>query len=378
MGCPEPSGSDRIANAVAARFLPSDLTSSHRLPHRPVAAIDWHAALGTLIRHNLTGFAVDLADDGDLVLSPSQRQGLLEHHRLVVMRVLWLERVLVETVGQLEEIGVDVRVLKGASLAHTVYPNPQLRQYVDVDLLVHDQQFDEAVETLIEAGSRRVHEEPRRGFVARFGKSAELVRVDGASIDLHCSLSLGVHALRVRSVDLFATASRFELAGRQFQGLGSAERFLHACYHATVGNAAQKLVPYLDVVLTLGCPDLDVDRVEWLRRRWGAEAVTAAALTRTWEVLRINEERPLLTWARGHRPSAAEARLAQPGTDGGAGSASETAVMLRSIPGVRNRAAYLASLLVPSRAYRAERGQSLTGRFTAAARRVSGAERRRR
>ena len=47
-----------------------------------------------------------------------------------------LERVLLETVAELDALGAEFRVLKGTAVAHLDYPDPSWRGFGDIDLLV--------------------------------------------------------------------------------------------------------------------------------------------------------------------------------------------------------------------------------------------------
>ena len=55
-------------------------------------------------------------------------------------------------IGLLAAEGIEVIVLKGASLVESVYGNPALRQMGDVDLLVREGDFKAAVDVLKKDG----------------------------------------------------------------------------------------------------------------------------------------------------------------------------------------------------------------------------------
>ena len=52
----------------------------------------------------------------------------------------------------LRRSGLDHRALKGAAVAHLDYPDPALRSFIDVDLLVRAEEWDDAIQVLREAG----------------------------------------------------------------------------------------------------------------------------------------------------------------------------------------------------------------------------------
>ncbi len=60
--------------------------------------------------------------------------------------------VLLEVLQRLGQEGIDVLVLKGAALAHTLYPEAFLRPMRDIDLLLKDSEADKGQKILIECG----------------------------------------------------------------------------------------------------------------------------------------------------------------------------------------------------------------------------------
>ena len=73
-----------------------------------------------------------------------------------------LERVLLETVAELDALGAEFRVLKGTAVAHLDYPDPSWRGFGDVDLLVQSDDYEAVVERLV-ATSGRAAGPPRCG-----------------------------------------------------------------------------------------------------------------------------------------------------------------------------------------------------------------------
>lgn len=70
--------------------------------------------------------------------------------------------------------GVPWRLLKGPAVAHLDYPNPALRTFGDIDVLVHPDHWDRTVTMLTEVGWHRKAGEVAPGFDARFGKGVTL------------------------------------------------------------------------------------------------------------------------------------------------------------------------------------------------------------
>ena len=74
-------------------------------------------------------------------LSPAKQQRA-EAAQLDAMAVaVRLERHLLDVSARLGDAAITVAVLKGAATAHLDYEDPALRQFGDVDLLVHPEDF---------------------------------------------------------------------------------------------------------------------------------------------------------------------------------------------------------------------------------------------
>src|SRR5918992_5479714 len=141
---PEVSERDRLARRIAAFGLDENnnqvaLSISHE---------EWLVFLSTLYQQRLTGFAVAAAEEGSLNLGSGQAEELLDRHRDAMLQVLALERHLVTLSEALEEAGVEMVLLKGSALAHTVYPDPSWRPFADLDFLVRGQDFQRAIQVL--------------------------------------------------------------------------------------------------------------------------------------------------------------------------------------------------------------------------------------
>ena len=98
---------------------------------------------------------------------------------------------MLRTVQRLDSVGIPVRVLKGTASSHLDYPDPALRTYGDVDLLVPGDHYEQAVRLLVSDGAHRRYPEPRTGFDRRFGKGCSLRTPDGLEVDLHRTFTMG-------------------------------------------------------------------------------------------------------------------------------------------------------------------------------------------
>lgn len=343
----------QLLRTVAAYGLPG---AALHPPTAPLEDAEWQRLLAAVRPERLDGLLAHAVMTGGFPATCPQRDSAIAQHREAAWRVLLLEQRALEVVQMLADRGIDVRVLKGSALAHTVYPDASVRLFGDIDLLVPGEQFDDAAAALAAAGCRRPWPPPRPGFDHRFGKSALFIDEAGYEIDLHRTFVQGLFGLRIHLADLFATSTGLTLGGRAVRGLGSEEQLLHCCYHAALGNVPPRLMPLRDVAQILQTTNVDIQRVRQLADAWGGAAVVARAVRLAWGELQLEAAHPLAAWAASYQPSAFERRVL-----GGYVSASRSYTAravgsLAAIPGIRAKAAYVAALLLPDRAFLAGRG----------------------
>lgn len=349
-----------VLPAVAGHGLPG---TTLPLPADALEPPVWAHLMRLARLERITGLLVSAILDGVLPATAEQTEEAQLAHRASMVTALALEATLVKTAALLDEAGIEHRVLKGTAVAHLDYPYPWLRSFGDVDLLVRSSQYDQAIETLVAAGHRRNFPEPRPGFDRRFGKGSCLIGSAGYEIDLHRTLAMGPYGLRVRLDDLWRRSSTFELADRRFHALGPEERFLHACFHAALGNSPPRLAPLRDVAQIHLTRPLDIDLTRRLSSSWGADAVVARAVRLAAEVLRLTSDTPLTRWALDFTPDRRDRHSLAVYSRAAQSYAAKSFAAVRAISGIREKAAFLFSLAFPSRRYLEERGQRATRRW---------------
>lgn len=329
-----------LARRVAAYGLPG----ARSFPRSPVDDRLWAAVVGRLRDEKLLGPLAHAVGDGALPVTPAQRETVATEHAAAMSVTLVLERELVRVAGRLAAGGVDYRVLKGAAVARTVYPDPSWRTFRDVDILVPGDRFDRAVGLLAGLGYRRRAPELRSGFDRRFGKGATLVGAPGYEVDVHRTFVPGRYGLRMHADDLFfGGVGTIALGGVTVLTLPPTGRFLNACYHAALGGPVATLAAHRDVAQMLVSPGLDPSAVLRVARSWDAEAVVATAVARAVEQLGLRDAGPLASWAAAYRPRRIDRRAVRSYTSHR--SFSRQAVSgLTSVPGLLPKFAYLAAV----------------------------------
>jgi hypothetical protein len=335
---------------LVRRIAATSLPGRSRGPTTKVPPAAWPRLLSRIVQERLSGLAVEAAEQGWLWLDDDQLRELLEQHREAMLWTLRVERMLLVVSRHLEALGVGSVVLKGPALAHTHYPDPSLRAFRDLDLLVPTRQWRAACSALEALGMRRRLPEPRPGFDERFGKAAVYTGSEGVQVDLHRTLAQGPFGQWMDPEELFGRTTSFALAGRNLRRLDDTALLLHACVHASLGWTPPELLPLRDIAQISTGGEVDWASLEGLAARWRLGAVLVHAFTTTLQALgsvlptkgrrlmhmevRPEERRALRAYITGRRRRGATVRST-----------------LRAIRGPRTKAAYIVALVFPKREF---------------------------
>ena len=308
-----------------------------------------HRVLG-LLAHALRTGVVELADESLAAFELLERGWLAQDLRL--------ERLLLRARARLRDEGIESRVLKGVALAHTVYREPSMRVFGDVDLLVPGPQLSDAVRVLAdELALTRAQPELRAGFDERFGKEI-LLRSGVLELDVHRVFVEGALGLTIDAADLFAPPYRFGLGGEDLEALPMPQRLLHACYAATLADWPPRLISLRDVAQLVISERPNLTDVLLMARRWQCEAVVARAVSTAWRRLQLTDRAPIVEWAERYEPSRRD-RLLLAAYEGPARAFTRHLAAFAVLPGVRDRAAYATAIALPDAEYLRARGMTV-------------------
>ena len=197
--------------------------------------LDWREqsdparCLQALAAHRLSPVAGLLAERGLLrrdLVAPAEQ--MARRHVETMRQGGVLEAHVLEVLSKKE---IPVLMLKGALLARTVYPTPESRLRVDLDILVPEAQFRLAKTTLLSTGLRQVHEEHSGLPITQ---EAFACNLDGTchGVDLHWDLThRSVLKGRLPFDGLWRRRTRLESLPPRIFGLSAPDALLHACGH---------------------------------------------------------------------------------------------------------------------------------------------------
>jgi hypothetical protein len=316
----------------------------------------WPSLRMAVVGHRLTGLALAAVEQGRLQLTLRDQEELEALQRDAMTLAVLLERRLIEVDSALEAAGIEFVVLKGPAVAHTCYPDPALRPFSDLDLLVHRDDWSKTCDLLATLGYWRELPEPRPGFDSRFGKAVTFGSEEG-SIDLHSTLASGAFGVWIDPDILFERTATLELGGAKLSRLDDTGLLLHACVHASLGWRPPLLLPLRDIVQMASTMRIDWPQLSELAGRWRLHPVLKHAFEATQRALDVAlpaEVEPWLDRRLGRRERRTlEAYTTERRARGGMSLATFSA-----LPGLRSKVAYSRSLLFPNRDFLRARADS--------------------
>lgn len=231
-----------------------------------------------------------VVDDGDV------RARILDVELEQLVASVLVESALLDVADVFDRARVRWRVSKGSAFAHLDYPDPALRPFGDVDVIVHGDSWNDAIAAAAEAGWRRDLAELAPGFDADYGKGATLRDRDDLELDLHRRLAVGRFGLRLDTASFFDDVEPFPVAGRWLPAPSPPMRLLHACFHGALGGF-RVLRVHRDVAQMLLGTRVDWQRTVDVARASRVDAVVARAVVDAWSNLALDVHHPCVEWA---------------------------------------------------------------------------------
>lgn len=240
------SPTDKFLRACA-RVCPDEAQLAH--VRDTVSEVnDWDALIDSAERHGLAPLVSANARSAGVDLPPPAEaalRALQARHRLA-MEIR--RRSLIEVLDALALRNIDTLVLKGAALAHMVYPCPGMRPMRDLDLLVREEQAGAAQAVLRDIGftAPREHHGAMRDHhhLPCATRTREGLMV---SIEIHVDAMSGDSPGHIR-VDTLANPPReFALATTRARTLGHVDMLRHLCHHTFEPAAETRLISVVDI-----------------------------------------------------------------------------------------------------------------------------------
>lgn len=148
---------------------------------------------------------------------------------------LRLTRELLGLLALLESRGIPAVPYKGPALAASLYGNLALRQFRDLDILVHREDVPGAREALVSQGYRREHRlSPlQQELFLRSQCEAIFQHAGGFVVELHWEITPRYFSFPLDVGGLLERAERSPLAGADVPGLSAEDLLLILCVHGS-------------------------------------------------------------------------------------------------------------------------------------------------
>lgn len=249
--------------------------------------IDWEAFSVFVDRHYLAAL-VNVHFRSRAAHVPAEYvEGLRSYGRRLALVNLGQVNELLRIVRLLEGQNVPVVPFKGPMLGATVYGNPALRRFGDLDVLVHRADLERARDAVAEAGYapyRQMTPENEQAFF-RTGMGFEMVRHDQrAIVELHWTFLNRAHSFRLDPEAVWARTRFIEVGGERVRSFAPEDLLIYLCAHGSK-SLWERLIWACDVAeLLRRTPALRWDDVLGTARTIHAERMlfTGLALANQW------------------------------------------------------------------------------------------------
>jgi hypothetical protein len=310
--------------------------------------------LSLALEQGLAGLLAAADRDGALALAPGERARLDQHLAREAELALRLEAELLRLAPVLARHGGVV--LKGPALAHAAYPDPAVRPFTDLDLLVAPASIPRVLRDLGRLGYERPRPDPTPTYAARVAKATALVHPAGLVVDLHRTVTPGHHGHGIDVLGLLA--DRIEVAAGPVPVPAPSweAHLVVVALHAVIGDHLGRARSVRDVAQVALRPGLDAEAAAGLAVRWGAEVPLAVALRTAAERFDVILPPPLAHLASTAAPVAvadadADAGRHRPASPSSASADRRLTELRRASGGLRSSAALWRSLVAPSPAF---------------------------
>lgn len=262
-----PAGATAELEAEIRRAV---VDSVHDIPPSHAAYSGWTARHLEVVRsHGLGPWLHQwLARHPDVGAPPEIVAALREDYRSSALQSLVREASLFTLLGEFETVELPVILLKGSYLARHVYRDPALRPMDDVDILIHEEDLEQARSVLSNIGYRSAVKS-LSPYHKVFKPALPFFRSSPTPghVDLHWALQ-SMDYYRFPSEALWEHAVEVRLGGHRALFLSPEANYIHIGLHTL--NHADAMRNWLDLALAAKEPGVDWDRIVSMAARLGA------------------------------------------------------------------------------------------------------------
>jgi hypothetical protein len=229
---------ERIPISAATRTLLCDFAAGD--VRRPLHRLDpdWEEVFQAVCRNGLLGLTYHYLKHRQACEYPPPefRQAVNDAYRTSAIRMALMYLRVGQVLARLAESGIDFMVVKGPALAHTVYPDPDVRAFNDLDLVIRERDWASMHRLLVAMGFRPEQDlpQPPPKLVPQeiLYELKYWHRKTGLLVEVHYDDILNA-GLASRNVEGFwRRAIWVDVDGTPIQTLSLEDQLIHLCTHA--------------------------------------------------------------------------------------------------------------------------------------------------
>lgn len=234
-----------------------------RIANWDFSAVDWEEFIRLAEHHGVIPLAARNLIEHARGLPKGIDATFRAAYELNLKRGLWFAAELARIVRNFDLQGVPVMPFKGPVLAQSVYGDPGLRSFSDLDLMISSADFERAKHTLAEIGYRPAKE--LRPAVERFWlRNGYEQSFDGSAgknlVELQWALLPHFYAVDLNVEDLLARCGYSGVGGCQMRSLSPEDSVIVLSLHAAK-HLWGRLVWLVDIAETLRIKTIDYEAV---------------------------------------------------------------------------------------------------------------------
>ena len=212
-----------------------DETQAERIRELLQQELDWDFLLNSALRHGMMPLVYwHLKSLGAEAMPEVMLDRFRDHFHQNLGHNLQLTAELFQLINLFKAQGIPVITFKGPALAASVYGNLALRQFGDLDILVHEQDVPRAKQVLIAAGYLpKYHLTPvQERHLMRIASEYPFTREDSdIEVELHWALMPTSFYFPMHSNYLWDHLESIPLAGNTVQTLATEDLLIYLCVH---------------------------------------------------------------------------------------------------------------------------------------------------
>ncbi len=236
---------------------------------------DWNKLLRLAEHHRLIPRVYEQLSALNIA-SPESLERLRTRYQASARQALWFTSELIRIVDHFESVGIQVLPYKGPALAEVLYADVTLRQFGDLDLLVHPSDVPKAKTALFDLGYRRDIQltEREEGAYLKSGYEYTFNSAHGRNlVELKWQILPRFYSVNFDMDAMFHKAARVDIGGRTVRTLCAEDLLLVLCVHAAKHASTQ--LSWLCDLAQLAKQPLDWEAIEKQTKELGIRRIVA-------------------------------------------------------------------------------------------------------